>query len=119
VDDRPALGIFVMTDLTARKLAETALRESEQRVSRKLASVLSPDGDLGMINLADLLDAAALVKGELQLHGAAARLGLPGDPVILISHGVLSAEEAARSSPRVVFGDDRNRMVRPPLRAEG
>ncbi|HEU5039713.1 MAG TPA: aspartate 1-decarboxylase [Gemmatimonadales bacterium] len=67
----------------------------------------------------DLLDAADLVKGERQLHGAAARPGVPSDPVILLSHGVFSPEEAARCSPRVVFVDDRNRMVRPPLRAVG
>jgi PAS domain S-box-containing protein len=49
-----------MTDLTARKRAETALRESEQRVRRKLGSVLSPEGDLGILDLAELVDAAAL-----------------------------------------------------------
>lgn len=57
-------------------------------------------------------------SGVMQLNGAAARLGQPGDLVILISYGVYSEEEARRHAPRVVFVDAQNRMVRPPLRAE-
>jgi aspartate 1-decarboxylase len=57
-------------------------------------------------------------SGVVQLNGAAARLGQPGDLVILISYGVYSDEEAERHSPRVVFVDPKNRIVRPPLRAE-
>lgn len=94
---------------------------------------------------ADLLDAADLVEfeeiqvvnvnngsrlvtyvipgprgsGVVQLNGAAARLGLPGDLVILIAYGVFDEREAANYRPRVVFVDGRNRIMRPPLRAEG
>jgi aspartate 1-decarboxylase len=57
-------------------------------------------------------------SGVVQLNGAAARLGQPGDLVILISYGVYSDDEAERHSPRVVFVDQKNRIVRPPLRAE-
>ncbi len=57
-------------------------------------------------------------SGIMQLNGAAARLGHPGDVVILISYGVFTEQEAARHTPRVVFVDDRNRIVRTPLRAE-
>jgi aspartate 1-decarboxylase len=57
-------------------------------------------------------------SGVMQLNGAAARLGLPGDLVILISYGVFTAEEAKRHSPRVVLVDDQNRIIRPQLRAE-
>ena len=57
-------------------------------------------------------------SGVIQLNGAAARLGLPGDLVILISYGVYTEAEAERHTPRVVFLDERNRMVRPQLRAE-
>lgn len=56
--------------------------------------------------------------GVLQLNGAAARLGHPGDVVILISYGLYADAETARHAPRVVFVDERNRMVRTPLRAE-
>jgi aspartate 1-decarboxylase len=57
-------------------------------------------------------------SGTLQLNGAAARLGHAGDLVILISYGLYPDAEARRHAPRVVFVDERNRMVRPPLRAE-
>ena len=57
-------------------------------------------------------------SGMMQLNGAAARLGVPGDLVILISYGVYSDDEARRHAPRVVFVDGQNRIVRPPLRAE-
>jgi aspartate 1-decarboxylase len=58
-------------------------------------------------------------SGVIQLNGAAARLGMPGDLVILISYGVFDAKEAERHNPRVVFVDAQNRIVRPPLRAQG
>jgi PAS domain S-box-containing protein len=45
-----------------RARAEEELRESEERVRRKLESVLSPEGDLGVLELADLIDAQALQK---------------------------------------------------------
>lgn len=57
-------------------------------------------------------------SGVMQLNGAAARLGHPGDVVILISYGVFTEQEAARHTPRVVFVDERNRLARTPLRAE-
>ena len=58
-------------------------------------------------------------SGTLQLNGAAARLGMPGDLVIVISYGLFDEAEAARHAPTVVFVDSRNRIIRPPLRAEG
>lgn len=58
-------------------------------------------------------------SGVIQLNGAAARLGVPGDLVILISYGLFEEAEAEQHVPTVVFVDDRNRQVRPPLRAEG
>ena len=57
-------------------------------------------------------------SGVVQLNGAAARLGLPGDVVILIAYAVIEDEEAQRFVPRVVFVDEQNRIVRPQLRAE-
>jgi PAS domain S-box-containing protein len=47
-------------EITARKRAEEALRESEERVRRKLDSILSPQGDLGDLELADIIDAPAI-----------------------------------------------------------
>jgi aspartate 1-decarboxylase len=58
-------------------------------------------------------------SGVIQLNGAAARLGMVGDLVILISYAVFDEKEAERHNPRVVFVDTQNRIVRPPLRAQG
>ena len=58
-------------------------------------------------------------SGVLQLNGAAARLGMAGDLAIIISYGLFDEAEAARHAPTVIFVDERNRIVRPPLRAEG
>jgi aspartate 1-decarboxylase len=58
-------------------------------------------------------------SGVIQLNGAAARLGMPGDLVIIISYGVFDAAEAENYVPRVVFVDGANTPVRPQLRAEG
>jgi aspartate 1-decarboxylase len=58
-------------------------------------------------------------SGVIQLNGAAARLGMPGDLVIIISYGVFETAEAEAYEPRVVFVDGTNRPVRPQLRAEG
>jgi aspartate 1-decarboxylase len=57
-------------------------------------------------------------SGVVQLNGAAARLGLPGDRVIVISYAVYSDADARHHAPHIVFVDERNRIVRPPLRAE-
>jgi two-component system CheB/CheR fusion protein len=47
-------------DITERKRVEEALRESELRVRRKLESVLSPEGDIGNLELGDIIDPPAL-----------------------------------------------------------
>lgn len=57
-------------------------------------------------------------SGVVQLNGAAARLGMAGDLAILISYAAVAPDELARFRPTVVFVDEQNRIVRPPLRAE-
>ena len=57
-------------------------------------------------------------SGVVQLNGAAARLGMAGDLVILIAYGDYEAAELADYRPAVVFVDAANRMVRPPLAME-
>jgi len=48
------------SNITRRKLAEDALRESEQRVRRRLNSILSPDVTIGEIEISDIIDAEAV-----------------------------------------------------------
>ncbi len=50
----------VMRDISERKQAEEGLRETQDRVRRKLASLLSPGGDIGELELADIIDSSAL-----------------------------------------------------------
>ncbi|MEW6721179.1 MAG: PocR ligand-binding domain-containing protein [Thermodesulfobacteriota bacterium] len=60
---RPAGEEYVniyAAEITALKEAEAAVRASEESVRRKLESVLSPEGDLGVLSLADLIDIPAL-----------------------------------------------------------
>lgn len=54
-------------------------------------------------------------SGVVQLNGAAARLGMPGDLAILIAYASYDEAEVATQHPAVVFVDDQNRIARPPL----
>ena len=48
--------IAFMRDISERKAAEIALRESESRVQRKLNAILSPEGDVELLQLKDIID---------------------------------------------------------------
>lgn len=50
-------------------------------------------------------------SGEVGINGAAAHLVQRGDLVILAAYGYLTAEEAQAHAPKVVFVDERNRIV--------
>ncbi len=47
-------------DISGRKCAEEALRVSEQRVKVKLDSILEPEGDIGALELSDIIDTQAI-----------------------------------------------------------
>ena len=50
-------------------------------------------------------------SGVMCLNGAAARLGAPGDVIIVISYGHFQEAELRDFAPKVVFVDERNRPV--------
>jgi len=49
-------------------------------------------------------------SGTVLLNGPAARLGVPGDQVIVISYCTLGDEEARAWRPRMVLVDEKNRV---------
>lgn len=50
-------------------------------------------------------------SGVVQLNGAAARWGAPGDLVIILSYASFEPAEALTHKPRIVHVDARNRVV--------
>jgi PAS domain S-box-containing protein len=54
--DHLAMALSKTRAEDARKRAEEALRESEQRVKRKLERILDLEGDIGDLDLADIID---------------------------------------------------------------
>jgi aspartate 1-decarboxylase len=50
-------------------------------------------------------------SGTLQLNGAAARLGMPGDHVIVISYAEYDEPELEGFAPRIVFVEADNRIA--------
>jgi aspartate 1-decarboxylase len=50
-------------------------------------------------------------QGEICINGAAARLAVKGDIVIILSYSQVTEEEAHRNSPRLVYVDADNAIV--------
>jgi aspartate 1-decarboxylase len=51
-------------------------------------------------------------SGAIELNGATAHLGKPGDRLTIMSFGQFDAEEAAHHKPAVIVLDAHNRIVR-------
>lgn len=51
-------------------------------------------------------------SGTVQLNGAAARWGAPGDLVIVLTYASFEPAEAQHHRPRVVHVDERNHIVK-------
>ncbi|NET01738.1 MAG: aspartate 1-decarboxylase [Sphaerospermopsis sp. SIO1G2] len=49
-------------------------------------------------------------SGNIELNGAAARLGIIGDRLIIMTYGQFTPEEWKHHSPTVVIVDEKNRM---------
>ena len=58
-------------EITTRKQAEEALRESDQRVRMKLESILSPEGDISKLELSDIIDVPAIQSLMDDFYGLA------------------------------------------------
>ena len=50
-------------------------------------------------------------SGVVALNGAAARLGQPGDKVLIVTYAVMNEEEARQFRSKVALVDERNRVV--------
>lgn len=57
-------------------------------------------------------------SGTIELNGAAARLGMPGDRVIIMSYGQFEPEEIQSHRPTVILVDRQNRMIEVPSNNE-
>jgi aspartate 1-decarboxylase len=55
--------------------------------------------------------AAPAGSGAIELNGAAARLGVTGDRLIIMTYAQFTAAELQNYSPKVVFVDERNRLL--------
>ncbi len=54
--------------------------------------------------------AAPRQSGAIELNGAAARLGMKGDRIIIMTYGQFTPEELKNHSPTVVLVDDKNSL---------
>jgi aspartate 1-decarboxylase len=54
---------------------------------------------------------AAAESGAIELNGAAARLGMSGDRLIIMTYGQFTLEELKTYSPKVVLVDEKNRLL--------
>ena len=50
-------------------------------------------------------------SGVVCLNGAAARLVQPGDKIIIMAYAQITADEISKTTPKVVFVDDCNKIV--------
>ncbi|MGB6299435.1 MAG: aspartate 1-decarboxylase [Rivularia sp. (in: cyanobacteria)] len=50
-------------------------------------------------------------SGAIELNGAAARLGIKGDRLIIMSYGQFTSEEIKSFSPTVVIVDNKNNLL--------
>jgi len=74
-------------DITDRKRTDDALRESEETVRKKLQAILEPEGNIGDLNLADIIDHHALQSMMEKFYG----LTKIGGAIVDVSGKVLAS----------------------------
>lgn len=74
-DGSPRRSVGTVQDITERKMAEQALRESEKAVRRKLDAILSPDMDMSRLELSDIIDSAK-IQNLMDRFYAVTRIGV-------------------------------------------
>ena len=52
--------IAAIRDISERQMAEAAMREREERVRAKLDAILLPEGDIGVLDLSDIIDVRSI-----------------------------------------------------------
>ncbi len=50
-------------------------------------------------------------SGEIGINGAAARLAVPGDKVIILNYGIMDEKEMEKHEPVILLLDENNRPV--------
>jgi aspartate 1-decarboxylase len=84
------------------------------------AAGLAPHEEIQVVNvnngarLSTYVIPGAAGSGVVQLNGAAARHGMPGDLVIIMAYGEFEEAEVEGHHPTVVHVDAANRVVGPP-----
>ena len=51
-------------------------------------------------------------NGDIIMNGAIARLAQVGDPLIILSYGFVEEDDAKTVSPKIVFVDENNHIIR-------
>ena len=71
-EGQPEAMWAIVRDITERKKSESALRQSEATIRHKLKAITEPEGDIGTLQLADIIDVEmlqALMEDFFQLTG--------------------------------------------------
>ena len=81
------------------------------------AAGISPYEQVQVVNVANgerlitYAIAASANSGAIELNGAAARLGMSGDRLIIMTYAQFTPEEIKSYCPTVIFVDEQNRLM--------
>jgi aspartate 1-decarboxylase len=87
---------------------DTAIMDQMDMLPNEMVQVLNLNNGA---RLTTYLLAGEKGSGVVALNGAAARLGQPGDKVLIVTYATMSEEEARRFHPKVALVDEQNRII--------